>query len=113
MANKYHAQPTTRLIDGEPVRFDSRREAQRWDDLCWMQKAGKISDLRRQVRYELVPALVKPDGKKSRPVEYVADFVYWMDGKTVVEDAKGYRTREYQIKKKLMLWRHGIDVQEV
>lgn len=113
MANKYHAQPTTRVIDGETVRFDSRREAQRWDDLCWMQRAGKISDLRRQVRYELVPAQVKPDGKRTRPVEYVADFVYWMDGKTVVEDAKGVRTREYQIKKKLMLWRHGIEIFEV
>ena len=113
MANKYHAKPTTRMIDGETVRFDSRREAQRWDDLCWMRKAGKISDLRRQVRYELVPAQVKPDGKITRPVEYVADFVYWQDGKTVVEDAKGVRTREYQIKKKLMLWLNGIDVQEV
>ena len=107
--SKYH---NNRLVvDGE--RFDSVKEAERWHWLCIMQKAGIITDLRRQVPFELIPAQ-KLDGKVvERPVKYIADFVYKVNGETVVEDVKGVRTKEYIIKRKLMLWRYGIRIKEV
>ncbi len=96
--------------------FDSQHEADRYVELTLLQKAGEITDLRRQVPYELIPEIrSKKTGKViSRKTTYIADFVYTnQDGKTVVEDAKGYRTEVYNLKKKLMLWRHGILVREV
>ena len=94
-------------IDGMP--FDSKREAARWRELRLLERAGEISDLRRQVRYELVPKM-----PGERPVDYIADFVYRdKDGNEVVEDVKGVRTPVYVIKRKLMLWRHGIRIREV
>lgn len=94
-------------IDGMP--FDSKREAAHWQELRLMERAGEISDLRRQVRYELVPKL-----PGERPVDYIADFVYRdKNGNEVVEDVKGVRTPVYIIKRKLMLWRHGIRIREV
>lgn len=94
-------------VDG--MQFDSMREAARWKELRLMERAGEISDLRRQVRYELVPKL-----PGERPVDYIADFVYRdKDGNEVVEDVKGVRTPVYIIKRKLMLWRHGIRIREV
>lgn len=94
-------------VDG--MQFDSMREAARWKELRLMERAGEISDLRRQVRYELVPKL-----PGERPVDYIADFVYRdKDGNEVVEDVKGVRTPVYVIKRKLMLWRHGIRIREV
>ena len=104
---KYHNIPTT--IDG--IRFDSRKEANRFYQLRLMERAGEISNLRRQVEYELIPAQKTPAGRAVRPVKYVADFVYDDHGKTVVEDVKGIKTREFKIKSKLMLWRYGIVVE--
>lgn len=104
---KYHNIPTT--IDG--IRFDSRKEANRFYQLRLMERAGEISNLRRQVEYELIPAQKTPAGRAVRPVKYVADFVYEDHGKTVVEDVKGVKTREFRIKSKLMLWRYGIVVE--
>ena len=111
--------------------FDSKREAERYTELRLMEKAGAISDLQTQVRFELIPAqyqevltgeLYKRGKNKGKPktkkvcieksVDYVADFVYMQDGKQVVEDTKGYRTEKYIIKRKLMLWVHGIRVKE-
>jgi hypothetical protein len=78
-----------------------------------MQRAGVISDLRLQVPYELIPAQ-RIDGKVvERAVNYIADFVYMENGVTIVEDAKGCRTKEYILKRKMMLWRHGIRIREV
>ena len=94
-------------VDGMP--FDSKREAARWQELRLMERAGEISDLHRQVRYELVPKM-----PGERPVDYIADFVYRdKDSNEVVEDVKGVRTQAYVIKRKLMLWRHGIRIREV
>ena len=105
--NKYGAKKV--VIDGEV--FDSRKEYYRWCDLRLLERAGKISDLKRQVKYELIP---KQDGERS--CTYIADFQYCQDGKLVVEDCKGYkRGAAYQlfsIKRKLMLWKHGIKVKE-
>jgi hypothetical protein len=102
--SKYHATKT--VIDS--IAFASKREAARYTELKLMQRAGLISDLRRQVKYELIP---KQQGERA--VSYIADFVYTEDGKTVVEDVKGVRTPVYKIKKKLMLWRHGVKIREV
>lgn len=94
------------VVDGE--KFDSKRECQRWHELRLQEKAGVIRDLRRQVKYELIP---KND--TERAVNYIADFEYIRDNKLVVEDAKGIKTPEYIIKRKLMLWIHGIKIVEV
>ncbi len=97
------------VIDG--IMFDSKKEAYRYRELSLMQKAGKIKDLRLQVRFELIP---KQKGKyrNERKCEYIADFVYYQNGETVVEDTKGKRTPDYIIKRKLMLQVHGISVKE-
>lgn len=106
--NKYHAKKTT--VRGQ--KFDSKKEAARYQELRLLQLAGEITDLRRQVPFLLIPAQYI-DGKcVERRVTYKADFVYRKDGELVVEDAKGVRTSEYKIKRKLMLERHGIRVKE-
>lgn len=94
--------------------YDSRKEHRRADQLKLMQRAGLISNLREQVKYVLIPAQRGSDGKLlERECAYVADFVYDKDGVTVVEDTKGFRTPEYRIKRKLMLYIHGIRIKEV
>lgn len=105
--SKYNARKTT--VDG--LTFDSRREADRYLVLKGMEADGAIEDLRRQVRYELVPAF-DVDGRHYRPVCYVADFVYVEDGKTVVEDVKGARTDVYGLKSKLFARRYGMGIKE-
>ena len=110
--SKYGAQKTE--YDG--IVFDSRHEAMRWRELALLQRAGEITDLQRQVKYILVPTQTDASGKiAERAVSYVADFVYRdaRSGETVVEDAKGMHTREYIIKRKLMLYVHGIKISEV
>lgn len=117
----------TRASDG--IVFDSVKEARRWEQLLLLQKAGKITELRRQVAYELIPAQYHTyprfskkgerlkDGRKllERKVEYVADFVYTdaETGENIVEDAKGIRTKDYILKRKLMLAVHSIRIKEV
>lgn len=88
--------------------YASKRESKRALDLSLLEKLGEISELREQVRYELVP---KQDGERA--VNYTADFVYVEKGQTVVEDSKGFRTQVFIIKRKLMLFRHGIKIKEV
>ena len=92
--------------------FDSKKEANRYAELKLMERAGLIQNLRRQVRYELIPSQYK-DGKcLYRSCTYVADFVYTQNCETVVEDTKGFKTPEYIIKKKLMYQVHGIVIRE-
>ena len=106
MMNKYGAKKVTDPVTGEV--FDSKKEYYRWCELKLMERAGKISDLQRQVKYELIP---KQNGERA--CTYVADFVYIdSDGNTVVEDTKGVRTDAYRIKRKLMLFVHGIKIKE-
>lgn len=105
--SKYHAEKT--CVDG--ITFDSKREADRYLVLKSMEEDGTIEDLRRQVRYELIPAF-DVDGKHYRPVYYVADFVYVEDGKEVVEDVKGMRTDVYRLKSKLFARRYGKVIKE-
>ena len=93
--------------------FDSKRERDRFYELQLLQRAGQIINLQRQVKFELVPNQYK-DGKCIyRKICYVADFTYHLkDGTLVVEDAKGYRTAEYTIKKKLMYFIYKIQIKE-
>lgn len=105
MNNKYYNIKTT-TSDG--ITHDSRKEANRWCELKLLERAGKIRLLQRQVKFELIP---KQEGE--REVVYVADFTYIEDDKFVVEDVKGKRTKEYIIKRKLMLWVHGIKIKEI
>ena len=110
--NKYRAKKTE--VDG--ILFDSKHEAERWCELKLLERAGKITDLFRQMPITLIPAQRNEKGKViERPVKYVADFMYTENGKTVFEDAKSPATRtpEYIIKRKLMLWRYGIRIKEV
>lgn len=117
---KYH----NRKVEVNGITFDSKKEARRYIELLNMLAAGEISDLQLQVKYVLIPAQRELDTigkrggiKKGKLIErectYIADFVYQKDGETVVEDAKGMRTEVYKIKKKLMLWVHGIRIMEV
>ena len=103
---------------------DSKREAKRKAELEIMQRAGEISNLRCQVPFELIPTQYEPDSVGPRggvikgkclehSCKYIADFVYMKDGKQVVEDTKGFRTPDYIIKRKLMLWVHGIRIAEI
>lgn len=105
-ANKYHAKKV-----GDHA---SRKEHKRAGQLKLMQMAGEISDLREQVSYELIPAQRDNAGKLiERNCRYIADFVYYdKQGNLVVEDTKGVRTKEYRIKRKLMLQVHGIRIKE-
>lgn len=105
--SKYHAKKTT--VDG--ITFDSRREASRYLVLKSMEEDGAIEDLRRQVRYELVPAF-DVDGKHCRPVYYVADFTYSENGHEVIEDVKGMKTDVYKLKAKLFAYRYGMNIRE-
>lgn len=98
-------------IDGEV--FDSQKEARRYRELALLQRAGQISDLKRQVRYELIPTQRIGGKVVEKSCVYIADFVYTENGETVVEDTKGFRTKEYIIKRKLMLYVHGIRIREV
>lgn len=109
--NKYRNEKVT--MGG--ITFDSRKEANRYFELKMLERAGEINKLKCQVKFVLIPSQ-KLDGKVvERECSYVADFIY-LDAKTgelVVEDTKGFRTRDYIIKRKLMLYRHGIRIKEV
>ena len=102
--SKYHAQPT--LVDG--IRFASRKEAARYRELRLLEQAGVIQDLRLQV-----PFVLLPKSQYGRAVKYIADFVYMEGGRQVVEDAKGYRTDVYKLKRRLMAELIGIEIKEV
>lgn len=113
--NKYRARKLTLpLPDGTDHTFDSKHEAQVYGDLWLQLQAGEISDLQIQVPFELIPKQQAPSGKKYRECKYIADFVFKdSEGNTQVWDAKGYRTKEYAIKRKLMLQVWGIEIKEV
>ncbi|MGN1086144.1 MAG: DUF1064 domain-containing protein [Porcipelethomonas sp.] len=97
---KYGNRKTT--ADG--IVFDSKKEAQRYHELKLMQKAGAISDLKLQVPFLLIPA-----GHGERKVSYIADFTYMENGIMVVEDVKGYRTRDYVLKRKMFKYLYCSD----
>ena len=102
---RYNAKKT--VIDG--ITFASRKKSKRYQELRLLERAGEIQDLRLQTPYELIP---KQNGERA--CKYIADFVYIENGKQIVEDAKGYKGDPvWIIKRKLMLWVHGIKIREV
>lgn len=114
----------SRKIERDGMTFDSLKEYRRFCELVLLEKAGKITNLQRQVKCVLIPAQYEPDTigprggvKRGKLIErecaYIADFVYVQDGKLVVEDTKGFKTTDYIIKRKLMLYVHGIRIQEL
>ena len=105
--SKYNAKKT--VVDG--IDFDSAKEAKRYAKLRALEDAGKIQGLRLQVPFELLPSF-DCDGVKYRGMRYVADFVYYRDGKVVVEDCKGFKTAEYKLKKKLMAYINHVNINE-
>jgi hypothetical protein len=119
--SKYHSQKVE--IDG--ILFDSKREANRYRVLKEKAEMGQITSLERQVKFLLIPKQAEPDTvgprggiKKGKILEkecsYIADFVYIDEnGERIVEDTKGFRTPDYVIKRKLMLWLHGIRIHEI
>lgn len=96
--SKYHSRKTE--VDG--IVFDSKAESTRYIELRIMERAGRISDLELQPTYELIPKHVR-NGKTIRKTVYRADFRYYDNelGKTIIEDVKGFETKEYKLKKKL------------
>ena len=106
--SKYHSKKVT--INGQT--FDSQKEARRFRELLLLERAGAITGLQRQVKFELIPSQRIGGKVVERACGYVADFVYMENGQQVVEDAKGMRTQEYRLKRKLMLWVHGIRIRE-
>ena len=86
--------------------FASKEEARRYNDLVLLERAGQISDLRIKTRYQIVVNGVKV-------CEYEDDFSYMEKGARVVEDAKGFRTRVYRLKAKLMRAVHSIEIREI
>ena len=111
--SKYRNVKVIRVVDGETVKFPSKREARRFDELYLQYKGGAIQDLRLQQDFTLVEGYTRPNGKRVRPMVYKADFVYLRNGKRIVEDAKGKRTEKYLMKRKLMLEKYGIEISEV
>lgn len=104
---KYKNQKT--VVDG--ITFDSKAEAERYEQLRRQELCGFIHDLERQKKYVLCKG--RWDNGRLFSISYIADFVYVMDGKTVVEDVKGYKTDVYELKKKLMKAVYGIEISEV
>lgn len=99
---KYKSKPTE--IDG--IKFASKMEANRYVILKQMQREKKISNLELQPSFLLQDGFAR-DGKKYRPIVYVADFRYKVGDRVVVEDVKGFKTPEYKLKKKLLLYKYG------
>ena len=112
--------------------FDSKKEARRYAELRLLERAGKIKDLELQKVFELIPAqweaiptgeFYKRGERKGQPkfknkcleqsITYKADFCYTENGKLVVEDTKGVKTKDYIIKRKLMLYTHGVRISEI
>lgn len=94
--------------------FDSQKEYRRFCELSLLERAGKITNLERQVKFVLIPSQRDTESGKllEREISYVADFVYTENGKQVVEDTKGFRTADYKLKRKMMLYFHGIKIKE-
>lgn len=124
--NKYHS----KKVEFDGLTFDSQKEAMRYRELLALQEAGIIKNLKRQVKYLLIPAQREPETvgarggiKKGRLIEkecsYIADFVYTLveTGQIVVEDVKGYKKggayTNFTIKRKLMLFVYGIQIKEI
>jgi hypothetical protein len=125
--NKYRNKKIVR----NGIEFDSIREYRRYSELSLLEKSGDITELQRQVVFPLIPTqreepcevykrgknkgLPKPGRVLEKEVNYIADFVYRnsLTGEIIVEDVKGFRTKDYILKRKMMLYFHNIRIREV
>lgn len=126
--SKYHNEPTT--VNG--IKFDSKKEARRYEELMVMLHAGEIRNLRLQAQYTLQESFITPEGTRIRAIKYVADFAYEKRGvmrrggpcdpvgveqywHPVVEDVKSRATKtpQYEMKKKMMYEKFRIEIREV
>lgn len=101
------------IVDG--IKFDSKLEANRYQELKILKKIGEIKDLDRQVKFELQPSY-KKNGKTIRAIYYIADFVYYdlNKKKKIVEDTKGFKTEVYKLKKKLFEFKYPeLEIKEI
>lgn len=116
--NKKKSKYRNKKVEVDGTKYDSKKEAKVFTQLQLMEKCGKIFDLKRQVSFELLPAQYRVvNGKKKcieRACKYIADFTYNDENMNlVIVDAKGFRTPDYKIKKKLMLSVHNIIIKEI
>lgn len=114
--NKYHNIPDSRNAAEREIKFKSRKEARRYDELMLMLKAGQIHELKLQPQFTLQEAYTTPEGVRVRAIRYDADFSYNTGYGLVVEDVKGgkaTKTRVYEMKRKLLLERFGIVISEI
>lgn len=109
-----HQKYSNKVTETPDGRFDSEAEYRHWCHLKIRLRLGEISDLKRQVVFELAPAAVV-QGRKRPPLRYIADMEYWDKAlaRTVVADVKGAITPEYRIKRHLMMSVHGVEIQEI
>lgn len=107
-----HQKYKNKVTETDDGRFDSEAEYRHWCHLKIRLRLGEISNLRRQVVFELAPAVVI-QGRKRPPLRYISDMVYEEAGKTVVADVKGAVTPEYRIKRHLMASVHGVEIREI
>ncbi len=94
------------------IQFASEKEAFRYLELYGQLQRGEIESLELQKEYELIPKLRKSNGKFEQPVRYTADFVYTKGGVEIVEDVKGMKTRDYIMRRKMMLFFFNIEIHE-
>lgn len=106
--SKYRAFKTT--VGG--ITFDSGLEAKRYTQLKILEAAGAIKNVQIQPKFRLMDSY-KYNGKTIRAIDYIADFTYKEDGKVIVEDVKGIRTKDYIIKSKLFIKKYIIDLGEI
>lgn len=112
--SKYNAKKSVRMMPNGKIRtFDSQKEAARYDELALLLRAGKISDLRLQPEFTLQETFVDSTGELYRAIKYKADFSYILDGMRVVEDVKGMKTKDYELKRKMVRDRFCVRVLEV
>jgi len=110
-ANKYGNKPT----ESHRIKFDSKKEANRYNELIELQNLSQIEDLRLQVHFTLQEQFKTAEGETVRAVTYIADFTYYQDGEYIVEDVKSEATRmdkTYRLKKRLMAGK-GYKIREV
>ena len=101
-------------VAADGTKFDSKAEMYRWCHLQMLQRSGHISDLRRQVSYELVRSVKFAGAARAKPsIRYVADFVYVENGVEIIEDVKGVLTTEFKLKRHLMKAILGLEVRLV
>lgn len=104
-----------RKVEYDGLTFDSKAERDRYIELAMLERVGAIQDLALQVPFVICKGKRwrSENGRKHRDLVYKADFVYFIDGEKVVEDVKGFKTKEYRIKKELMKELYDVEIREV